>query len=277
VTNVTRIKALIRNLSKEANIEAEVLLRKFMIERLLERISVSNYRENFILKGGTLITSIVGVEARSTMDVDVTITGQNVTSEWLSQMFEEILEIPTGDDVKMRLCEIVEIREQAVYPGFRLSIEAILEKTRQILKVDITTGESITPKEIDYHYKLLFEDREINLRAYNLETILAEKLETIMSRGESNTRMRDFYDIYILSTTQKYNEDLFKLAYKNTIVRRGTVEASNSLDNVIDALEHSLLMKGYWERYSKQYPYANNLSWEKIIKAIRLLEGLVVE
>ena len=277
MTNVTRIKALIRNLSKEANIEAEVLLRKFMIERLLERLSVSNYKENFILKGGTLITSIVGVEARSTMDVDVTATGQNVTLESLSRIFEEILDISTGDDVKMRLCEIEEIREQAVYPGYRLSIEALLEKTRQVLKVDITTGESITPKEIDYHYKLLFEDREINLKAYNLETVLAEKFETIMSRGESNTRMRDFYDIYILSTTQNYDEDLFKLAYKNTVVRRATVDASKYLDNVIDILEHSSLMKGNWERYSKQYPYAINLSWEEIIKAIRELVALVVE
>jgi len=277
VTNVTRIKALIRNLSKEANIEAEVLLRKFMIERLLERLSVSNYRENFILKGGTLITSIVGVEARSTMDVDVTVTGQKVTSEWLSRMFEEILDISTGDDVEMRLCEIEEIREQAVYPGYRLSIEALMEKTRQVLKVDITTGDSITPKEIDYHYKLLFEDREIILRAYNLVTILAEKLETIMFRGVSNTRMRNFYDIYILSTAQKYDEDLFKLAYKNTIVRRGTVEASKSPDNVIDNLEHSPSMKGYWDRYSKQYSYAISLSWEKIIKAIRELAGLVLD
>ena len=197
----TQLKALLRNLSKKTNAEAEILLRNFMLERFLERVSISEYRKNFILKSGMLIASMVGIDTRSTMDMDATIKGQKLTAEEISAVCTNILSVHIDDGVDLNLRDIEEIREEADYPGYRVSIEARLDKTRQTLKVDITTGDYVTPKEIEYRFKLMFEDREINILAYNLETVLAEKLETIITRGITNTRMRDFYDIYILINT----------------------------------------------------------------------------
>ena len=161
----------------------------------MERIAISKYKHNFILKGGILITAMVGIEARTTMDMDVTIKGQSLSKTEITAFIEEILEIQMNDGAVFSFQSIEEIREEADYPGYRLSIGAIFDKTRQKLKIDITTGDYVTPKEIEYAYKLMFEDRTISIMAYNLETVLAEKFETIITRGVSNTRMRDFYDI----------------------------------------------------------------------------------
>lgn len=203
----TQLKALVRNLSKQSNVEAEVLLRNFMLERFLERIAVSGFRRNFILKGGMLIAAMVGIDTRTTMDMDAIIKGQARTASEIIGIIEEILRTPIDDGVEFALRSIEEIREEANYPGYRVSIVAVFDKTRQTLKVDITTGDFVTPKEIEYSFKLMLEDRAISILAYNLETILAEKFETVVTRSVTNTRMRDFYDIYILTTTQPVDTD----------------------------------------------------------------------
>jgi hypothetical protein len=167
----TQLKALIRNLSKDKGIKAEILLRNFMFERLLERIAVSEYKNQFILKGGMLIASIVGIEARSTMDIDATIRGFKLTEEELKAVFEKILSIPLDDGVSMTLRKLENIRDDAEYPGIRASINAVLDKTRQTVKVDITTGDRITPHAVEYPLKLMLEDRSINILTYNLETV----------------------------------------------------------------------------------------------------------
>jgi len=213
----TQLKALVRNLSKEKNVEAEIILRNFMLERLLERISISNYRNNFILKGGMLIAAIVGIDTRTTLDLDATIKAQILNEAEVTAIIDDILNVPIDDDVIFTFKSIEEIHEEADYPGYRVSIEAVLDKTRQVLKVDITTGDFVTPREVQYYFKLMFEDRTISIMAYNLETVLAEKFETVITRGVANTRMRDFYDIYILTATQPLDTNTFRAALKKRL------------------------------------------------------------
>jgi predicted nucleotidyltransferase component of viral defense system len=188
----TQLKALIRNLSKEKSVQAEIILRNFILERLLERISLSPFRDKFILKGGMLIAAMVGIDTRSTMDMDATIRGIPLSEEVLAEAMKVILDSPVDDGVKMTLKGFENIRDESEYPGIRISIEAILDKTRQVMKIDVTTGDKITPQAVEYSFRLLFEDRSISILAYNLETVLAEKLETILSRSTTNTRMRDY-------------------------------------------------------------------------------------
>jgi len=193
-----QLKALIRNLARGKSLPAEVVLRIYMLERFLERLSLSKFKHRLILKGGLLIADMIGIEARSTMDLDATIKGVNLTEEALTSMLNEILVVPLDDGVQMTIKHIETIRDEADYPGTRITIEAMIEKIRQIIKIDITTGDVITPKEVQYDYKLLIEERVISILAYNTETVLAEKLETILSRNTASTRMRDYYDAHML-------------------------------------------------------------------------------
>ena len=223
----TQLKVLIRNLSKEKGVHAEIVLRSYMLERLLERISLSSFHDKFILKGGMLVAAMVGIDTRSTMDMDATIRGIPFSEEELVQAIREILNCTFEDDVTMTLKGIENIRDESDYPGIRVSIEAILDKTRQIIKVDVTSGDMITPRAVEYSFNLLFENRSISILAYNLETVLAEKLETILSRSTATTRMRDYYDVYILTTLRNQDIDwvLFSEAFKNTAEKGAAMNA----------------------------------------------------
>jgi len=271
VKTSTQLKALIRNLSKKSDVEAEILLRNFMLERFLERISISDYKHNFILKGGMLVAAIVGIDTRTTMDMDATIKGKTLTAPEIILIVEDILRIPVEDDVKFTFQGIEEIRQESDYPGFRASIGAVLDKTRQTLKIDITTGDFVTPKEIEYRFKLMFEDRTISIMAYNLETVLAEKFESIITRGVTTTRMRDFYDIYILITTQKFDLDIFKAALRKTVEKRGTIKQMADIENVIKMVADSSVMADLWKRYQKKFTYAADISWGMAINALNKL------
>lgn len=207
MNSATKIKALIRNLSKEKSVNAQILLRNYMLERLLERVSSSEYKHGFILKGGMLVAAMVGLDTRSTMDMDATLKGVAITEDAVRIMFEKIVAVPLDDGVVMRVSSIENIHDEADYPGLRVSLEAFFDGIKQMLKVDMTTGDSITPRAIRYRFQLMLERRSIEVMAYNLETVLAEKLETIVSRSVANTRMRDFYDVYILVETQGKNID----------------------------------------------------------------------
>jgi predicted nucleotidyltransferase component of viral defense system len=267
----TQLKALVRYLSQKSNVEAEIILRNFMLERFLERVAASEYKRNFILKGGMLIAALVGVDARTTMDMDATIKGQTLTASEVIAIVEEILRTPVDDGVELTFLGIEEIREEADYPGYRVSIAAVLDKTRQTLKVDITTGDFVTPREIEYSFKLMFEDRTINILAYNLETVLAEKFETVVTRGVTNTRMRDFYDVYILTATQHFDAEIFQAALRKTVEKRGTSEQMRDMLEVIKMVEASPVMIDLWEKYQKKYSYANKVTWDMAISAIKAL------
>lgn len=273
----TQLKALIRNLSKQSNVETEILLRNFMLERFLERIAGSDYRHNFILKGGMLIAAMVGIDTRTTMDMDATIKGQILTASEIAVIIKKILQTKIDDGAEFSLLGIEEIREEADYPGYRVSIGAVFDRTRQTLKIDITTGDFVTPREIEYNFKLMFEDRSISIMAYNLETVLAEKFETIITRGVTNTRMRDFYDIYILTTTQKFDTDTFRAALGKTVEKRHTAEQMSGIIEAIAMIMENAIMVNLWERYQKKYFYAADISWDMAIGAVKSLAAKVNE
>ncbi|WP_033543907.1 nucleotidyl transferase AbiEii/AbiGii toxin family protein [Planococcus sp. CAU13] len=265
-----QVKDLIRNLSKQKGINAQLLLRNYLFERLLERISHSDFQQHFVLKGGVLIASLIGVDLRSTMDMDATIQGYPMTREAIEKAFLDIVAIPLEDGVTLTLEKVEPIRDDAEYNGFRLSILAQMDQVRLPLKVDLTTGDKITPKEIQYHYRLLLEERQIDILAYTIETVLAEKLETMISRGTANTRLRDFYDIYALLGTQEEHlqVDQVKKALLSTAYHRGSAELLEEGDGILQEIFQSAHMAQLWNRYQEQYPYATDITWKAIEQAV---------
>lgn len=270
MNTATQLKALIRNISKEKKVNAQILLRNYMFERLLERISVSKYKYNFILKGGILIAAIVGIDTRSTMDMDATIKGIPVTKETIKVMFDEILDVNMNDSVDMDINGIDDIRDEAEYVGFRISLNTNFDGIKQTLKIDITIGDTITPCEIGYKFSLMLEDRIIEVLAYNLETVLAEKLETIISRGTANTRMRDFYDIYILTKLQadNINQELLVAALNETAKKRGTIALFDDKALIVSEISSSNILHDLWTRYQKKYDYAEDILWNDVMSAV---------
>ena len=205
------LKAKIRNLARKKDMSAQVVLQNYMFERFLDRLSKSDYRNNFILKGGMLIASLVGIDNRATMDMDATVKDYPISAESLSRAIMDISSIHINDDVTFTLTGIDSIREDDTYGGFRASVVARYDTIITPMQIDITTGDVITPKEVQFLYKTIFENNEISIWAYNIETVLAEKVETILKRAELNTRPRDFYDIYILTKTQIFDAALLRM------------------------------------------------------------------
>ena len=268
-----RMKALIRNIAKEKNINSGIVLRNYMLERLLERISKSKYKDNFVLKGGMLVASIVGIDSRATIDLDATLRHFPLSKEKLEKAFEDILKIEIDDGITIKLLNIVEIREDAEYHGFRLSLVGMVDESKIPLKVDITTGDKITPDAIKHSFKLLLEDRNIEVLAYNLETVLAEKVESIISRGVANTRMRDFYDIYILTKLQgeNINSSLFKKALAATSKNRGSENQISNAENILIDISESEKLKSLWKNYITKNPYAQEINWTSAFNAVNKL------
>ena len=275
ITTARQLKDLIRNLSKKKSADAQILMRNYMMERFLERISLSEYKDKFILKGGMLVAAMVGLDARATMDFDATIKGANVSLTDVETIISNIIAIPIDDGVSFRIKRISEIMEEADYPGVRVSIETKFDGVITPLKIDISTGDVITPKEIRYRFNLMLEDRTIEVWAYNLETVLAEKLETVISRNVTNTRMRDFYDIYILQKLhgEQLNNEILWNALVATARKRGTLEQIESGDirEIFDEIETSSVMENLWKAYQKNYSYAVDISWHIVMESVRYL------
>ena len=266
-----QLKDLIRNLSKEVGIEAHVLIRKYMMERFLERVSSSKYNGSFILKGGMLVAAFVGVEARATMDIDTTIKGIPVTIVDMERTITEISNIDLDDNVKFRIKKVSEIMDEAEYSGIRFSMDAVLDGAVIPLKIDISTGDVITPREMAYSYKLMFEDRTIPIMTYPIETVLAEKLETVISRSITNTRMRDFYDIHILLKSQNINADILALALERTAKKRGNFSLLENAESVLKIVKSDEDMKRLWDIYQKKFKYAGEYTWDEVIHSVREL------
>ena len=276
--NAMQLKAIIKKLAKEKHISAQLVMQNFMLERLLERISISKYQQNFILKGGFLIAAMVGLDTRATMDMDATIKGLPVNEQIVRQMFEEICRIELDDDVMFNFRSIREIREGDVYTGYRVSLSANYPPMAVPLKLDITTGDKITPKEIEYQFKLLLEDRSISVLAYNLETIMAEKLETVISRGDQNTRPRDYYDIYILDKLQYSNiePNALKAALNATTKKRGSSVVVRDYSRIMDIVRSSEVMQKQWTNYQKDFEYATDIAFEDACDAVvQLMDNLI--
>mgnify|MGYP003899970799 FL=1 len=271
-----QLKGIIKNMAAKTGIKANALLQNYMLERLLERISISEYKWKFILKGGMLISAMVGLDSRTTMDMDATIKGIDFSKEALLSILEHIIKIPVQDDVRFNLKGIEEIREESEYGGYRISLDATYETVVVPLKIDISTGDMITPKEVLYSFDLLFEDRKIEILAYNLETVLAEKFETIISRGTLNTRARDFYDVYILTTLQEKN--INKVDFKNALAATATKrESLGKIDNsssILKEIKEDKALQGIWEAYAKKFDYAGDIPFEDTIAAlVKLFES----
>jgi|LGOV01.1.fsa_nt_gb predicted nucleotidyltransferase component of viral defense system len=265
------LKAKIRNVARKKNMSAQVVLQNYMFERFLERLSKSEYKDNFILKGGILIASIVGIESRSTMDMDTTIKGYPITHKSLEKAMSDICGIDLQDDVIFSFSGVDPIRNDDVYGGFKVSIQADYDTIVTPLHLDVTTGDAITPEEVLYHYKMIFKEESIDVWAYNIETILAEKVETILSRGELNTRPRDFYDIYILTNTQRYKNTVFINALTKTAEHRETKHIFNEISNRVETIEHSEALRNRWTKYTKNYPYAKDITYTEVMDALKEL------
>ena len=279
ITTARQLKDLVRNLSKKKSADAQILMRNYMMERFLERISLSEYKNQFILKGGMLVAAMVGLDARATMDLDATIKGTNVSVEDVEMIISQIISIPLDDGVSFRIKRISEIMEEADYPGVRVSMETKFDGVITPLKIDISTGDIITPREIKYNFNLMLENRTIEVWAYNLETVLAEKLETVISRNVTNTRMRDFYDIYILQKLygEQLSKDVLWDALVATAKKRETLEQieTEDIDEVFDEIQSSSVMENLWKAYQRNYSYSADIPWHIIMKSIRTLYEII--
>lgn len=237
IRTAIQLKAKVRNLSGRDRKKAQTLIRNFIMERFLERITRSQYRNNFILKGGMLVAAIVGLDTRATMDIDTTVKSLNLTKDNAVNIVEDIIAIDLSDDVQFQITKVTDIMEEHDYPGIRFMLEATMDKMRQAIKIDISTGDIITPGAVEYAYNLMFEDRAIFLWTYNMETLLTEKLETIMARGTVNTRMRDFYDIHVISHQETFDRDILKKAFLATSAKRNTTDQIPDFRTILSTVE----------------------------------------
>lgn len=272
--NPMSLKALINNIAKNNKISAQSVLQTYMLERLLERISVSKYKDNFILKGGMLISAMLGIDSRTTMDIDTTIKGFELSEENIREIMEEICKIDLQDDITLKINRIEEIREHDDYNGYRLTFEAkYLNTMPVIMRIDITTGDKITYREIEYSFELMLEDRKIHVWSYNVETVLAEKFEAIIKRGVLGTRIRDFYDVHMLLKTQEknINNKTLKTAINYTTEHRKSTEDIKNWKEVVDELENDDTMKNQWRRYQKNNFYADGIEYSDLIESLRIV------
>ncbi len=265
------LKTKIRNLARKKDMSAQVVLQNYMFERFLERLSKSAYKDKFILKGGMLIAALVGIDNRATMDMDATIKNYPIDNDSITKAIKETCNISIDDDVTFTFNSVDAIRDDDAYGGYRVSIVSEYDTIITPMQIDITTGDVITPKEVLYLFKMIFEEGNIGVWAYNIETVLAEKVETILRRGELNTRPRDFYDVYILTKTQSFDLLVFKEALKSTAAHRETSHIFNDISKRIDEIENSETLKKRWSKYTKDYRYAEDIKYSHIIDALRTL------
>ncbi len=264
------LKAKIRNIAKQKNIPAQVILQNYMFERLLVRLSASEYKEKFVLKGGMLVAAIVGLDNRATMDMDTTLKNLPLTPEAIRSALEIICDIEFDDGVVFEVGTISPIREDDIYGGYRVSVIAKLDTLVTPLSIDVSTGDVITPYAVQYNFSEIFDDeKSYELWAYNIETVMAEKVETILRRGVFNTRPRDFYDAYILATTQKFDKALFTEALKATAAHRGTAEQIADVPGILHNIEESPELRAMWDKYRNQFTYAGGIEYEHIMQTIR--------
>ncbi|MFR5951029.1 MAG: nucleotidyl transferase AbiEii/AbiGii toxin family protein [Clostridia bacterium] len=270
--NAMSLKAIINNIAKENKVSAQSVLQTYMLERLLERISISKYKDNFILKGGMLISAMLGIDSRTTMDIDTTIKGFKLTEENIINIINEICNIKIDDGVTFEVQKIELIREDDDYGGYRITFKAnYMESMPVIMKIDVTTGDKITYKEIKYCFDLMLEDRKIQIWSYNLETVIAEKFESIIKRGILGTRIRDYYDVYMLLNTQtkNINFNTLKDAIYSTAEHRNTINIIKDRSKIIEQLDNSDIMKKQWERYKKDNFYAKEIKYEDLIESLK--------
>lgn len=264
--NEMQLKALLKDLSSKYGITPQATLQMYCLERLLDRIAVSRFRKHFVLKGGFLIASILGIGSRSTMDIDATVRDFSVNSENVSKVFKEICGVDIADRLSFAFGRIEEIREKDDYLGLRVFIECHYGKINVPLTVDLTTGDTIIPQEVDYMYKCVFDDRAIPVLAYPLENVFAEKLDTIVSRGVANTRTRDFYDVYMLYALKKDEIDFetLRIALEATSRRRNTFKILEGYPQILESIKVDLVQNDFWRRFVAKNPFAKGITLSQV-------------
>ena len=265
------IKEKAKTIEKSHNLNHYEILQRYMFERILERISVSKYQDNFILKGGLLLSAMFGIDNRTTKDMDTTITGIDVSKEKMVKVLNEILSIKLGDGVKFDLVDITNIRDEDEYGGNKYHIVSRKDNLKINLEIDISTGDRVTPRELKFNYPLLFEDKTILINTYNVETILSEKVETILRRGKFNSRMKDFYDVYYSLTKSKseINITILKKAMENTFTKRDSFEYLNDYEQILNGIIESEKINKLWQKYCNKYSYANGIDIKYILDLLK--------
>lgn len=246
------------------------LLRLYMYDRFLERLSKSKYRDNFVLKGGFYLSTLFGIENRATVDIDTSFRNANFDEETIINMIKEIISIDISDNANIDYVGIALIRDEDEYGGFRVSLIVNYDEMHESIHIDIATGDPITPKEIRYKYLPLLGDYYIDLHAYNIETILAEKIETMLSRLELNSRAKDFYDIYLIYTKdwKNINLDHFRKAIDKTFAKR---EYKGNPIEALDIIRNSEALKERWNKYQKNFDYAEGIEFEDIMNCLEIM------
>ena len=276
MSNAMSLKARLRNLAKEKGLPAQVILQNYMFERLLVRLAQSEYKDKFVLKGGMLVAAIVGLDNRATMDLDATLKNLPLTPEAIQAALTSVCAVPIDDGVTFEMGPISPIREDGIYGGYRVSLNARFETIMAPLTIDISTGDAITPNAVRFSFSEIFdEQKSFELWAYNIETVLAEKVETILRRGVFNTRPRDFYDVYILATTQKYDLAVFKEALRATADHRGTTAQIADVDVILQNINESPELRAMWEKYQGQFGYAKTIGFEQVIFGVKKVLDLL--
>ena len=265
-----QLKGAIRNIAKKNNLMPQEVLQMFLFERILERLSVSEYKDNFILKGGLLISSMIGITERTTMDMDTTVRGIELEEENITDIVKKIIAMDVGDDIVFEFIKIEPIREDDAYNNFRVHLKAIYGKMNNPMKIDITTGDKITPAAIEYSYKMMFEEKQVSVMAYTLETILAEKYETIIRRNIGTTRVRDFYDLYVLFRSRKneISREVLRLAVNHTAEKRDSLEILNEYVEVCNELLNEEAVQKLWLNYIKENTYAAHLGYVDVVNNV---------
>ena len=265
-------KAKINNYAKKNHLPAQVVLQNVMFERFLERLSKSEYRDKFVIKGGMLISALVGLGTRATMDLDTTLRKLALTEEKVREAIEKICAVDLSDDISFRINSVAPIRKDDVYGGFRVKIEALFEDIVTPLSIDVSTGDVITPEAVKYEIGGIMDDTvRIKVWGYNIETALAEKVETILSRDVLNTRPRDYYDVYILVKEREYDRKTFQNALRATAEHRGSWERIEHWEPILDRLTDSDDLRNLWEKYRREFHYARDIAFEETIEAARKL------
>ncbi len=277
IKNRDSLKARTSNLANKTNIPNKYLIQSFMFEALLKRISISKYKDKFIIKGGLLLSSIFGVNLRSTMDLDTTIKGLSLDRETIIKVINDIISIEIDDNIKIEIENIKDIREEELYSGFNVNLKAEFDGLKTNLMIDITTGDVITYKEVEFKYNTLFDNEIINIMTYNFETILAEKFETIISRNIDNTRMKDYYDLYMFVNLKwdDINKDTLRKAIINTAKNRKTLDYIDNASKYIELISDDSRLKSLWNSYKSNYDYAKNIEFEDTIYAIKTIGKIV--
>ena len=272
-----QLKAKVRNISNGNNDVAKSYIRIFFMERFLERVVHSTYKDQFILKGGMLAASLLGIDMRSTMDIDTTVKALPLTVEDITRIVNEICSIDIGDNVSFEVSSIGSIMDEFEYPGIRIQLIGFLGKMKQPFKIDISTDDEITPSAIEYDYMLMFEERSIMLYSYNVETLLAEKLQTVLARNVANTRMRDFFDIYSICLQVDYSDSTLRMAFSATCRKRNTVFNLERIHSLIENIKSSSDLSEEWRYFVKKNYYADSVSWDDIVTYVcSLIEKIAI-